>query len=93
MPVTAGQRRAVMMVKEALERKGHEVVPFSIDEREREKFNDSFIALISNAYLGTLMNVLDDHYEERMPIYKLTSLLYRSPFLSYVVGFFLRMTG
>lgn len=81
------------MAKEALEKKGYELVPFKIDEEEFQKYNDAFLAVVSNALLGELMNVLDDHYEERMSLYKMVTLLYRSPFLNFMAQIILRLTG
>jgi hypothetical protein len=93
-PTTNAMKRAVHEAKNALESKGFEIVPIKFSEEDIKEAGLIYRGLILNYHIGPIMENLDNNYEEPMPSYKYSMILYRSNFLvrALFLGL-LRLTG
>jgi hypothetical protein len=93
-PTTNAMKRAVHEAKKALESRGFEIVPIKFSEDDIKEAGFIYRGLILNYHIGPIMVNLDNNYEEPMPSYKYSMILYRSNFLvrALFLGV-LRLTG
>ena len=74
-------RRAIKLAKEALEQKGFELVPIHFSDEDVKEAGYIYRGLILNYHIGPIMENLFNNYEEPMPSYKYSMILYRSNYL------------
>ncbi len=93
-PTTSAMKRALNEAKEALASKGFEMVPIKFSDEDIKEAGLIYRGLILNYHIGPIMENLYNNYEEPMPSYKYSMILYRSNFI--IRGLFLgiiKLTG
>lgn len=93
-PTTNAMKRALNEAKDALASKGFEMVPIKFSDEDIKEAGLIYRGLILNYHIGPIMENLFNNYEEAMPSYKYSMILYRSNFL--IRGLFLgiiKLTG
>jgi hypothetical protein len=82
------------MAKEALEKKGFELVKFEFTNEELIEIKDVFIGMVSNSFLGPLMKNLDNNYEEPIPALTMSRTILDAGLIKRAfIEFFLKTSG
>ena len=87
-------KRALHLAKDALIKRGFELVPIKFSEEDIKEAGLLYRGLVLNYIIGPIMDNLYNHYESPIPSYRYSMILYQSNFL--IRGLFLaliRLTG
>eukprot|EP00347_Sterkiella_histriomuscorum_P000336 403376262 len=94
VPASASVRRAVAMAKDALEKQGYELVPFTLSKEEILTFRRIMITLVANHTLGPIARIILNSNEELATVYRQSAAFFFLPnCLKHLALLLLKVTG